>query len=268
VDPAPPANATVWRNEAGSEWTQIVLDGMPASSLITGIVSGRAIGKPDQLVGSARTLTPTSDAFAVVSEDCGRSWQRVDLPQGIGPGFEYSAAVTASPEGFAIAGSVDGPTEGRVIALWRSADGFTWTLSSQPVAVVRDLALRSIAVDGSTVLIASLSDNLLHTWDGQSGRSFTPEVISRARGELLGSTASSVGVLTMEVEGIERKLRLGRHSAGALTVDPVPRIKATKYSVMTFLGDGGTRAWVVGQRDGTGKLETWSLTLPNTASEP
>jgi hypothetical protein len=268
VDPAPVSRATVWRNADGTEWKQMVLDDAPPSSIITGVVSGRIIGKPDQLVGSARTLTKTSDAFVVASDDCGRSWQRVDLPGGTGRRFDYAAAVTASSDGYAIAGSIEGPGQKQSIAVWRSPDGLTWTLSSRPEEAVASYAPKSISVDGSEIMIASQSDNRIYVWDGKPDSWFSVQMVARRDAEILGSFSSTVGILTMQVGDVDRKIDLGTSRDGDTRVDRVPRVRAKKYSVMTFLGSGGSRAWVVGQRDGTGKLETWSLTLPNTASEP
>ncbi len=143
-DPAPPSLATIWRNADGLQWKKVAIPGVPPHSLITGLTNGRSFGKPELLVASARTLTVDSNAFALFSGDCGRTWSMSELPLGTAKGFEYAAAVTASREGFVMVGMADGPEVDRPgIILWRSNDGRDWAATSKTRYRIRGLCAAS-----------------------------------------------------------------------------------------------------------------------------
>lgn len=275
VDPAPRSSATVWRNVTGTEWTSAVVAGLPANSTLTGVVSGRALGAPKRLVASGRTLTTTSDAFAVVSDDCGATWVYSPLTKGQGPGFEYAAAVTATPHRFVMVGRADGSGDGFARPIvWTSAEGRTWTVNTGPASDgVYAYSPSEVAIAGKMTVVQSADNRrrlggTLHRWDGESGSWFSRRGLIEDDAVALGVVETAAGVFTAAVAFDRTKLELSRVDVGALRPDRVPRVTFKRYSTPMLLSDGGRRMWIVGERRDTGRLDTWTLTLPDTTSAP
>ncbi len=273
VDPAPPSSATVWRNVTGTQWVSLVVPGMPANSTLTGVVSGRALGAPKRLVASGRTLTSTSDAFVVVSDDCGATWVYSPLAKGQGPGFEYAAAVTATPDRFVMIGRGDGRGDGFARPIvWTSRDGRTWTVNAGPASDgVYGYSPSEVAVTGNMIVVQSGDERrrlggTLHRWDGENGSWFSRQGLIEGDAGTLGVVETAAGVFTAAVSFDRTELELSRVGVGALRTDRVPRVTFKRYSAPMLLSDGGRRMWIVGLRADAGRLDTWTLTLPDTAS--
>ena len=275
VDPAPPSSATVWRNVTGTKWTSAVVAGVPAHSTLTGVVSGRALGAPQRLVASGRTLTATSDAFAVVSDDCGATWVYSPLAKGQGPGFQYAGAVTATPDRFVIIGRGDGSGDGFARPIvWTSPDGRTWTVNTGPASNgVYAYSPSQVAVSGKMIVVQSADNRrrlggTLHRWDGASGSWFSRRGLVENDAGALGVVETAAGVFTAAVSYDRTKLELSRVDGDSVRTDRIPRVAYRRYSTPILLSDGGRRMWIVGERSDTGRLDTWTLTLPDTASAP
>jgi hypothetical protein len=268
VEPAPDAVAAVWRNGGGTAWKQVPLSEMPAHSVITGIASGKRFGQPDVLVASARTLTTASDAFALVSADCGQTWRSSELPLGSTGGFEYAAAVTASDAGFVMVGSVDGAhDETRGAIVWRSRDGQSWEPTVDPSASFMSYSPKAVAAFGDQVLVtgdpgASASDNRLFEWSGGRDRWFEATTILRDADYPIGASALPGGAYVLQGLLESGDLFLLRRLGDPLA-DKLPGLNTKNYASLQLLSDG-SQMWIVGQRRETAQLETWSLTLRDT----
>jgi hypothetical protein len=283
VDPAPQSLATVWRNENGREWKKVVIPGVPPHSLITGLTSGRSFGKPELLVASARTITTDSDAFALFSADCGRTWSMKQLPLGTSKGFEYAAAVTASRAGFVMIGSADGPEKGRPqIMLWRSNDGSDWAATSKPETGFLGYAPQHVApyfesivvVNGAEDARASRRDSRIYEWTGERDSWFTAETFTRNAQESVGATSATGGVYVLQTDSETDAVYVVRVAGDAPASDKLPGVKSREYSTLQFFGSPGSEVagdrkdfmWIVGQRKDNAKLETWSITLLDSAT--
>jgi hypothetical protein len=269
IDPAPSSRATIWRNTDGKDWKKLVIAGAPEHSVVTGITSGRTLGRPEVLVASARTLEKNSNAFALVSLDCGLSWSSRQLPLGTSPGFEYAAAVTANSEGFVMVGSADGTSDAaRGIVVWRSKDGYEWTASSKPDSEFFGYSPSQVSTFADFVMIICTerdSDTRLFEWTGASNSWFTAETLTRDAGNALGTTPSLGGAYVIQPQEESGSLFLVRRG-GEQTSEKIPKLNAKKFSTLQFFGDGGRQMWIVGQRTDTATLETWSITLPDSAT--
>jgi hypothetical protein len=286
-----PLLATIWRTDDGTKWKKVVVPGVPPNSFITGLTNGRSFGKSELLVASARTFSVTatepkkveSDAFALFSADCGRSWSMGQLPLGTSKGFEYAAAVTASREGFVMVGTAAGPDVDRPgIVLWRSNDGREWGATSKPETGFAGYVPRHVAsyfdeiviVNGTEDGSASRRDSRVYRWTGERSTWFTAETFTQDAAASVGATTAVGGVYVLQTKEGREAMYLVRLGGDAETSDKIPGLKPWEYTTLQFFGSHGGEVpgdskdfiWIVGQRRDSAKLDTWSITLPDSAS--
>jgi hypothetical protein len=266
VDPPPPSMATVWRNTDGASWKKIPIAGLPPHSMITGLTNGSSFGKPELLVASARTLTKASDAFALLSVDCGKSWAKKPVPLGTAKGFEYAVSVTAGSEGFVMAGSINGvEKDSRTIALWRSNDGNEWTATSLPETPFARYVPQQVATyDKSFVIVngdSPRSDSRFYEWTGSRDSWFTAETVTPKAEVSVGAVAATDGIYVLQTQEETGSMFLVRRAGDEPISEELPGINARDYDTLQFFGHEDS-LWIVGQRRNTAKLESWLITLP------
>jgi len=122
-------------------------------------------GKTLVAVGAA--LGSAKDAVVLYSTD-GVRWEQAAGPFG-GPGFQYAYGVAAGPSGFVVVGS-DGPDIGQEdAAVWRSADGRTWTRVPDPGGAFGGSGgqiMQAVAFKGHTVVAVGIDVPQLSPFDG------------------------------------------------------------------------------------------------------
>lgn len=124
VKNAPRGRPAVWTSPDGATWTMKPLT--PPSGAQEGWFDKVAV-KGNLLVASGTATTNSGrSAFAYTSADGGGTWQEVQLPSVGQAGDTVLTALTATPKGFVLAGTVGASGRSDVV-LWTSADGRSWT---------------------------------------------------------------------------------------------------------------------------------------------
>ena len=169
--------ARMWFSEDGESWETV--DGGPGGPFdATGQESVRevtAMGAGFVAVGS-RNVDSEQDGLAWYSDD-GRSWQQLDAPTLGGPGRQAVTTVATVGDVVVAGGySVGLNGQGRPV-VWRSRDGQTWGETSDALplhddarSAAADMAVRSLSVDGETLVAAGGSDWRPQIWrSGDAG---------------------------------------------------------------------------------------------------
>ncbi|MER7546481.1 hypothetical protein ABTW95_26090 [Spirillospora sp. NPDC127506] len=155
-DPAAPRQSSyrpaVWTSSDGEQWT---LKQLPLPPGVQEGVLTQISAKGGTLVatGNARKAAGRI-AIGYLSGDGGRTWKPVDLPSPEGTKNLEVLSLTATPDGFAAAGTSGSPGAGDVVS-WTSADGASWKgalLDAKGLSGAGDQQITGLAAFKNTVL--------------------------------------------------------------------------------------------------------------------
>ncbi len=133
-----------------------------------------------------------------------------------------------------------------------------------------------VIVNGTADGSASSQDSRIYEWTGERNTWFTAETFTRNAEDSVGATAAAGGVYVLQTEEDSEAMYLVRLAGETPISDKIPGVKSQDYSTLQFFGSPGSEVpgdrkdfmWIVGQRKDNAKLDTWSLTLPDSASTP
>jgi hypothetical protein len=124
VQNAPRGRPAVWTSADGERWSLQQLP-LPSGTLEARFHQVAIRQNVLTAAGTARTSGGTT-VFAFTSADGGKTWRQVSLPPADGGrGRSAVTAVTATPGGFIVTGSLD-VRGGADVVIWTSSDGLAW----------------------------------------------------------------------------------------------------------------------------------------------
>ncbi|WP_433229379.1 hypothetical protein [Actinomadura formosensis] len=155
-DPAAPQQSgyrpAVWTSSDGKQWT---LKQLPLPSGVQEGVLTQISAKDNTLVATGNGRKASGRiAIGYLSGDGGRTWKPVDLPSPDGTKNLEVLSLTATPDGFAAAGT-SGPVGATDVVSWTSSDGATWKgalLDAKGLSGAGDQQITGLAVFKNALL--------------------------------------------------------------------------------------------------------------------